>query len=119
MALSLYTQEVLWPRAMLKDMGHEQVRGTQVWEDNQGAIALANNAGHYARTDHVDIRHHFIRENVQDGILKIDYIDTKNKLADMLTKALETKILNLCARQPGSRPSQIPRPTHSSGEWEC
>ena len=30
MALSLYTQEVLWPRAMLKDMGHEQVGGTQV-----------------------------------------------------------------------------------------
>ena len=101
MALSLYTQEVLWPRAMLKDMGHEQVRGTQVWEDNQGAIALANNAGHYARTDHVDIRHHFIRENVQDGILKIDYIDTKNQLADMLTKALGTKILKLMCEATG------------------
>ena len=62
---------------MLKDMGHEQVGGTQVWEDNQGSIALANNAGYHARTNHVDIRYHFIRENVQDGILKIDYIDTK------------------------------------------
>ena len=93
MALSLYIQEVLWPRAMLKDMGYEQVRGTQVWEYNQGAIDLANNAGHYARTEHVEIRHQFIRENVQDGILKIDYIDTKNQLADMLKKALGTKIL--------------------------
>ena len=88
MALSLCTQEVLWKRAMIKDMDHEQVGGTQVWEDNQGAIALANNAGYHAQTKHVDIRHHFIRENVQAGILKIDYIDTKNQLADMLTKAL-------------------------------
>ena len=78
---------------MLKDMGDEQVGGTQVWEDNQGSIALANNAGYHARTNHVDIRYHFIRENVQDGILKIDYIDTKNQLADMLTKALGTNIL--------------------------
>lgn len=54
MALSLCPQEVLWTRAMLRDMGHEQVRKTQVWKDNQGAIAIANNAGYHARTKHVD-----------------------------------------------------------------
>ena len=79
---------------MLKDMVHEQVGGTQVWEDNQGANALVNNAGYHTRTKHVDNRHHFIREHVRDGILKIDDIDTKNQLADMLTKALGTNILN-------------------------
>ena len=41
MALSLCVQEVLWLRAMLKDMGYEQRNATQIWEDNQGAIALA------------------------------------------------------------------------------
>ncbi|OWZ24413.1 polyprotein [Phytophthora megakarya] len=61
MALSQCTQEVLWTRAMLKDLGHEQVGATQVLEDNQGAIALASNAGYNARTKHVDIKHHFIR----------------------------------------------------------
>ena len=40
MARSFCTQEVLWVRAMPKDMGCEQVVGTRVWEDNQGAIAL-------------------------------------------------------------------------------
>ena len=45
MALSLCVQEVLWMRAMLKDMGYEQRNATQIWEDNQGAIALAKNAG--------------------------------------------------------------------------
>ncbi|OWZ19133.1 polyprotein [Phytophthora megakarya] len=57
-------------------MGHEQREGTQVWKDNQGVIALASNAGYQARTKHVDIRHHFIRENVEDGTVKIGYIDT-------------------------------------------
>ncbi|OWZ14335.1 hypothetical protein PHMEG_00012197 [Phytophthora megakarya] len=50
MALRLCTQEVLWKRAMIKDMGHEQLGATQVWKDNQDAIGLATNAGYNART---------------------------------------------------------------------
>ena len=101
MALSLCTQEVLWVRSMLKDMGQEQKGGTLVWEDNQGAIALACNAGYHARTKHVDIRHHFIRENVECGSIKVDYIDTKHQLADMLTKGLGTKTLKFLREATG------------------
>ena len=113
MALSLCTQEVLWVRAMLKDMGREQVGGTRVWEDNQGSIALARNAGYHARTEHVDIRHLFIRENVERGTLMIDYVDTKTQLADMLTKGLGTKRRSSsCVKQVESRA----RSPSSSGE---
>uniref|UniRef100_A0AAV1UBQ4 Polyprotein n=1 Tax=Peronospora matthiolae TaxID=2874970 RepID=A0AAV1UBQ4_9STRA len=94
MALSLCTQEVLWVRALLKDLGHEQVGATWVWEDNQGVIGPASNAGYNARTKHVDIRHHFIRENVAHDIIVVKYISTMDQLADMLTKALGTKRLN-------------------------
>ncbi|GMG18299.1 unnamed protein product [Phytophthora fragariaefolia] len=93
MVLSLYVQEVFWTRAMLTDMGKEQHEPTQIWEDNQGAIAVAQNAGYHARTNHVDIRHHFIRENVERGTIKVDYVDTKHQLADLLTRALGTKAL--------------------------
>ncbi|KAG3192199.1 hypothetical protein PC128_g10617 [Phytophthora cactorum] len=93
MALSLCTQEVLWARAMLKDLGHGEVEATQVWEDNQGAIALASNAVYNARTKHVDIRHHFIRENVAKEVIKVDYVGTEDQLADMLMKGLGTKRL--------------------------
>ena len=92
MALSLCTQKALWTRAVLKDMGREQVGGTQIWEYNQGAVAFAKNAGYHARTKHVDIMYHFIWENVQKGLQKIDYIDTNIQLADTITKALGTKI---------------------------
>ncbi|KAE8970121.1 hypothetical protein PR001_g27300, partial [Phytophthora rubi] len=96
--------EVLWTRAMLKDLGHEQVGATQVWEDNQGAIALASNAGYNARTKHVDIRHHFIRENVARDIVTVDYVGTEKQLADMLTKALGTKRLRFLVEASGIRP---------------
>uniref|UniRef100_H3H572 Polyprotein n=2 Tax=Phytophthora ramorum TaxID=164328 RepID=H3H572_PHYRM len=101
MALSLCTQEVLWTRTMLKDLGHEQVGATQVWEDNQGAIALASNAGYNARTKHVDIRHHFIRENVARDIILVGYVGTEDQLADMLTKALGTKRLTFLVKASG------------------
>jgi hypothetical protein len=93
MALSLCVQEVLWTRAMLTDIGAIQLNATKIWEDNQGAIALAQNSGYHARTKHVDIRHRFIRENVERGTVTVEYIDTKNQLADILTKALGTKTL--------------------------
>uniref|UniRef100_A0AAV1VDZ4 Polyprotein n=1 Tax=Peronospora matthiolae TaxID=2874970 RepID=A0AAV1VDZ4_9STRA len=91
MALSLCVQEVLWTRAILTDMGMVQMNATQIWEDNQGAIALAQNAGYHARTKHVDIRHHFIRETMEDGTVAVAYVDTKHQLADILTKALGSK----------------------------
>jgi len=108
MALSLCTQEVLWTRAMLKDLGHEQAGATQVWEDNQGAIALASNVGYNARTKHVDIKPHFIRENVARGIITVDYIGTEDQLADMLTKALGTKLLKFLVESSGihTKPAQ-------------
>lgn len=93
MALSLCVQEVLWTRAMLTDMGALQRNATTIWEDNQGAIALAQNAGYHARTKHVDIRNHFIREKVERGTVTVEYVDTKNQLADIMTKALGTKTL--------------------------
>ncbi|OWZ03764.1 polyprotein [Phytophthora megakarya] len=73
---------------MLMDMDHEQV-----WEDNQGAIALESNAGYNARIKHVDIKHHFIRANVARDVIEVNYVPTNDQLADKLTKGLGTKRL--------------------------
>ena len=55
--------------------------------DNQGAIFLAKNETS-TRTKHVDVRYHFIRNLVDDGIIKLEYINTQENVADMLTKNL-------------------------------
>jgi hypothetical protein len=56
--------------------------------DNQGAIKLAHNPLFYKRTKHIEIRYHFIRKVVEDGIVKIVYLSTENMIADIMTKAL-------------------------------
>jgi len=66
-----------------------------VYEDNQGAIALAKNPEFHKRTKHIDIRYHFVREKVEDGQVVLEYCPTQEMLADLMTKpiaALRTKL---------------------------
>ncbi|KAE9133043.1 hypothetical protein PF006_g15141 [Phytophthora fragariae] len=78
---------------LLKDIGAEQVGATVIYEDNQGAMALAKNVGYQARTKHIDIRYHFIREKVVSNEVELEYMDTKNQLDDFMTKGLSSKTL--------------------------
>jgi hypothetical protein len=56
--------------------------------DNVGAIYLSNNFSCSQRTKHIDIRRHFVREFVQDGIIKTIFVPTDDNEADMHTKNL-------------------------------
>ncbi|KAG2767117.1 hypothetical protein PC129_g16446 [Phytophthora cactorum] len=56
-------------------------------------MALAKNVGYQARTKHIDIRYHFIRTKVASGEVELEYVDTKNQLADYLTNDLSTRTL--------------------------
>ncbi|OWZ13709.1 polyprotein [Phytophthora megakarya] len=93
MAFCLCVQEVLWMCSMLKNMGIGLKEATRIWEDNQGAIALAKDAGYNSRTKHVDVKQHFTPDNVKRETIKVDCIDSKRQVADLLTKALGTKTL--------------------------
>ena len=54
--------------------------------DNVGAIYLANNHSTSQRTKHIDIRTHFVREYIEDGIIKIIFITSEDNDADIFTK---------------------------------
>lgn len=43
------------------------------------------------RTKHIDVKHHFIRDQVDKGVVKSEYIPTENQIADVMTKALPVK----------------------------
>uniref|UniRef100_A0AAV1UAW5 Uncharacterized protein n=1 Tax=Peronospora matthiolae TaxID=2874970 RepID=A0AAV1UAW5_9STRA len=65
MALSEATKEAVWLKVLLRELGEmasDEV--IKIYEDNQGSIALAKNPEFHKRTNHIDIRYHFVREKV-------------------------------------------------------
>ena len=60
----------------------------KVFVDNDGAISLANTPLSSARTKHIDVRFHFIREFTRSKTISVEYVPTKEQRADILTKAL-------------------------------
>ena len=88
MALSQATQESIWLQRLLEEVEESTKDGTTIMEDNQGAIATAQNPVFHRRTKHIQIRYHHVREAVAEGIVRLMYCPTKEMLADILTKAL-------------------------------
>ena len=88
--MSLYsaTQEVIWLRLLLKDLEYTDQAATIIFQDNQGCIALAKNPVYHARTKHIDIKFHFLREKVLDEVIALEYKPTEEMIADGFTKAL-------------------------------
>jgi hypothetical protein len=89
-ALSLCIQEILWTRSLLMEMKVNIDAPVVVYEDNQSAIAIAKNEGYQSRAKHIDIRYHFVRDQVKAKVIQLEYIETKSQLADFLTKAIST-----------------------------
>jgi hypothetical protein len=87
-ALSFATQEAVWLRRLLKDLQMCVEKPTILMEDNQGAICIAKNPVYHNRTKHIDIRFHYIREAVQNEVIKLEYCPTNDMIADLLTKPL-------------------------------
>ena len=56
--------------------------------DNRSAIALCCNNVQHSRSKHIDIRYHFIKEQVENGVIELYFVQTLFQLADILTKAL-------------------------------
>ncbi|GJV35380.1 copia protein [Tanacetum coccineum] len=62
--------------------------------DNKGAIDLSKNPVQHSRTKHIEIRHHFLRDNIQKGNISIEKVSSKDNIADILTKPLKRESFN-------------------------
>ncbi|GKF15415.1 retrovirus-related pol polyprotein from transposon TNT 1-94, partial [Tanacetum coccineum] len=79
--------QILWMRSQLSDYGFAY-NHIPLYCDNKSAIALCCNNVQHSRSKHIDIRHHFIREQVKKGVVELYFVRTKYQLADIFTKAL-------------------------------
>ncbi len=86
MAISAAVQEVLFIRQLLSNLAHPPSKSTRMLEDNNGCKAMATNDMTTAKSKHIDIRYHFIREVVKSKAVVVQYCPTENMLADALTK---------------------------------
>ncbi|KAG2758626.1 hypothetical protein Pcac1_g29253 [Phytophthora cactorum] len=115
MALSEATQEAVWLKVFLCELGEmANDEAVKIYEDNQGSIALAKNPEFHKRTKHIDIRYHFVREKVEDGQVVLQYVSTTDMLADIMTKpipATQFGVLRKQARNPSIDGCRV--------EWEC
>ena len=78
-------------QAILKELGILQTDTPLLWCGNLGATYLSANPVFHARTKHIEIDLHFIRERVANKELEIRFIPSKDQLADGFTKALPTR----------------------------
>jgi hypothetical protein len=82
------TKQVLWVRNLYQELGLPTDTPSIVQSDNQAAIAISHHPEFHARTKHIDIDMHFLRDHVKDGTIDTVYVPTESNLADIFTKPL-------------------------------
>jgi hypothetical protein len=89
MAMSMALQELKWVKQFLTEIQFAPILPISIMSDNQAAISIANNPSlPHSRTKHIDLRHHYVREQVIEGLVKVEWIASKDQLADVFTKGL-------------------------------
>jgi hypothetical protein len=96
MALSDASKEAVFLIGYLKELEFQSLANVVVFNDNQGAGKLTENSVYHARSKHIDVRYHFIRDAVKKHPIKILYLPTEKMIADVLTKALPKENHDRC-----------------------
>ncbi|GJS13945.1 retrovirus-related pol polyprotein from transposon TNT 1-94 [Tanacetum coccineum] len=101
-ALSGCCAQVLWMRSQLTDygLGFNKI---PMYCDNKSAIALCYNNVQHSRSKHIDIRFHFIKEQVENGVVELYFVNTEYQLADIFTKALCRERIEFLINKLGMR----------------
>ena len=93
-AISEVAKELLFIKQTIESMGIKIELPIKIKTDNVGAIYLSNNYTTSQRTKHIDIRTHFVRQHIEDGIFKIEFIRSTNNDADIFTKNTTEDLFN-------------------------
>nr|GEZ04664.1 Gag-Pol polyprotein [Tanacetum cinerariifolium] len=109
---------ILWMGSQLTDYGFD-FNKIPLYCDNRSAIALCCNNVQHSRSKHIDIRHHFIREQVEKGVVELYFVMTDYQLVDIFIKALPRQrfefILSRLSMKSMS-PTILKRPQEEEGE---
>ena len=94
-ALTEAVKESFWLRGMIGDFGLKQ-ESVAINCDNSSAICLAKHQTFHERSKHIDVRLHFIRDEIDKGSVRVEKVGTEHNAANMLTKALPRSKFRHC-----------------------
>nr|GEU58284.1 retrovirus-related Pol polyprotein from transposon TNT 1-94 [Tanacetum cinerariifolium] len=97
-SLSACCAQVLWMRTQLTDYGFHFDK-IPMYCDSKAAIVISCNPVQHSRTKHIDVRYHFIKEKIENGIVKLFFVRTEYQLADLFTKALPEEMFKYLVRR--------------------
>jgi hypothetical protein len=92
-AIANATVEVMWVHTLLQELGVKNPPAARLWCDNIGEKYLLANPVFHARTKHIEVDYHFVRERVTQKLLEIEFVSSGDQVADGFTKALPVRLL--------------------------
>lgn len=102
-ALCQAGKQAIWTRGLLKELGRmnllENDFSVPISCDNQAAIGLAENPENHARSKHIDVQFHYIRQLVAYNYIRVEFCPSTHMLADVLTKPLSKRLFGTCIRE--------------------
>jgi hypothetical protein len=96
-ALDSAAREAMWITSLFDQLKKPIQLPLQLWEDNQGTINITRNPVNHPGTKHIAVRYFAVRDWIQEGRLKVEYMKTSEMLADALTKPLNgARLREMC-----------------------
>ena len=90
---------VLWMKQTLTDIQVEYDEPIPIYCDNTSTISVSKNPMMHSKTKHIPIKYHFLREQVAEKKIRVEYVGTKEQVADIFTKLLPQKAFEyICQR---------------------
>jgi hypothetical protein len=93
--------QTIWMRRILEKIGYQQEGSTVIMSDSSSAIKISKNPIMHGRSKHKDVRFHFLRNLVKDGVIKLEFCGTKKQVADVMTKPLKLDQFQKLRQMPG------------------
>jgi hypothetical protein len=83
--------ELLWLKRLLAEIGFAPSSEMNLFCDNKAAIDISHNPIQHDRTKHVEVDRHFIKQNLEEKIIRFPFVKSEDQLADILTKVVSTR----------------------------
>ena len=92
-AMSHGVCELLWLRILMGELGFNLEKPVNLYCGNKAAISIAHNPVQHDRTKHVEVDRHFMKEKLTDAIISVPFVKSEDRLVDILTKTVSSRVL--------------------------